>query len=156
MIHGFLCECLHAIYLWFCSTSLNISDILSSSWFVCWYTIHYYFYLVFEVFVSNIFYFFFIIAISLLNFSSMLLTFLSRSWIDFPISFMCLFESSWGHWLFLIVSFWILYQIFQPIHYQLLSCWFWREDIALVFIFKFLLCDLCIYWLNFSFISSKI
>jgi hypothetical protein len=40
----------------------------------------------------------------LLNFSSMLLTVWSRSWIDFLISFICL-NLLWGHWSFLKVKF---------------------------------------------------
>jgi hypothetical protein len=52
-------------------------------------------FLIYWVFISNISTCFFIISISSLNFSSMLLTFLSISWIDFLISYMFIESSFW-------------------------------------------------------------
>jgi hypothetical protein len=55
----------------------------------------------------------------------MLLTFLSRSWIDFLTSFICLFESSMRSPITLTVGYWIVSQTFRPIHYlwvYMLNC----------------------------------
>jgi hypothetical protein len=92
----------------------------------------------------------------LLNFSSKLLTFLSRSWIDFLTSFIYLLGLAL--WSFLTVGFWILSQIFQLIHYiwiQMLNCC--RSlDVSHCFGFSylnFLCCDLCICLFKFPFMT---
>jgi hypothetical protein len=102
---------------------------------------------------------FFRISISLLNLSSMILNFSSRSWINIHTLFISLFESLWGLWSFFKTRlsnslsfkhfgfFWFGY-------WGIMS--FWKSDISLLFfIYCIFYIEICIsVGMSISFIFS--
>jgi hypothetical protein len=108
-----------------------------------------------ELFISSISGVSSIFPLSLLNFSSRLLTFLHRSWIVFLTSFICLFQSLGSLITFQrkLLNSSSDIQPFQCLSVWLLNCYqFWRSGISLFFtLFESLCCVLCISWGRYHF-----